>query len=563
MVKYFASFISGLILMTSNTLQAQAPATLQHSRPERPRLVVGLVVDQMCWDYLYRYSERFEARGFKRLLEEGYNCHNTRINYIPSVTAIGHASVYTGSVPNVHGIAGNNFYIGGKPMYCTEDKSVQPLGQPADYNTPELQKPGQMSPRNMLSTTIADELRLATNFTSRIIGIALKDRGAILPAGHSANAAYWFDDKSGNFITSTYYMDKLPRWVEQFNRRKLPESYLRDGWKPLYALRTYKNSTADANDYERAWGDIPATLPLDTRELMKKEGFGVIRTTPMGNDLTFDMARAAIEGEELGSRKDSTDFLALSLSSTDYIGHRYATYSVEVEDTYLRLDKALADFFAYLDRRYGKDGYLFFLTADHAAAHNNTFLRDKKLPEGSWRTDISARRIDSVCRAVAGLDLKLLKDISSYQIFFDEDLIDQYNVDRDKLYSAVARVVEHEEGIAYAVRADRAELESITPDIKSRIINGYNRHRSGAIFVVPHPSWQSAGSSNPRRGTNHAVWSPYDTHIPLIFMGKGIRAGHLFREVNITDIAPTLAYLLKTQLPNGCVGRPIVELLGN
>ncbi|MDO4691627.1 MAG: alkaline phosphatase family protein [Porphyromonadaceae bacterium] len=516
-----------------------------------------MVVDQMCWDYLYRYNSRFVEGGFKRLLNEGFNCHNTRINYIPSVTAIGHASVYTGSVPSIHGIAGNNFYSACKSLYCTQDDSVQTVGA-------EHGKSGQMSPRNMLSTSITDELKLATNFRSRVIGVALKDRGAILPAGHSADGAYWFDDQSGNFITSTYYMDKLPRWVERFNNRKLAKKYLRDGWKPLHKKRTYTESIEDENDFEQPWKEIAtATLPLDTRKLEKELGLGVIRTTPMGNTLTLDMAKAAIEGEELGMPRENgdTDFLTISLSSTDYIGHRYATYSMEIEDTYLRLDQELKEFFDYLDGRYGKDGYLFFLTADHAAAHNLTFLESKKLPGRAWRSDIARQKVREICDAQLGADSKVFIDISNYQVFLDEAKIDELGANRQKLYDAIRRELANMPGVAYAVQADRAGAASLPEDIRTRIVNGYNHSRSGSIFVVLHPGWYGHGSDKRAQGTSHAVWSPYDTHIPLIFMGHGVESGHLYREVHITDIAATLAFMLKTQLPSGCIGRPITEIL--
>ncbi len=193
----------------------------------RPKLVVGIVVDQMRWDYLYRYFSRYQDNGFKRLLNEGFSCENTQVDYIPTFTGPGHTCIYTGSVPAIHGIAGNDFIIQatGKSMYCTEDTSVQTVGSTS--------KAGQMSPRNLLTTTVTDELKLATNFRSKVIGIALKDRGGILPAGHTADAAYWFDDKTGNWITSTYYMKELPQWVKDFNDQKLPETYLKLDWNPL------------------------------------------------------------------------------------------------------------------------------------------------------------------------------------------------------------------------------------------------------------------------------------------------------------------------------------------
>lgn len=525
----------------------------RHQAPNRPRVVVGMVVDQMSWDYLYRFNDRFVNGGFRRLLSEGFNCQNTRISHIPSVTAIGHATIYTGSVPSIHGIAGNNFQIDGKPIYCTEDKSVESVGAPNGPN-------GQMSPRNMLTTSITDELKLATNFSSRVYGVSIKDRGAILPAGHSADAAYWFDDVSGNFISSTYYMKELPRWAKRFNERRLPEKYLSSDWQTLHHSSTYKASVPDANAYEEPWGDVPATLPLPLKRLSREHGFGVLRTTPWGNTVTLDMAMALIDGERLGSRRDSTDFLAISLSSTDYIGHRYNGLSVELEDTYLRLDRDLERFFGELDKRFGKDGYLFFITADHAIAHNTTFLKERKLPGRVWRTDIAKRTADSVTHALLGTNESVITAISNYQIFLDEDKLTKLNADRPKLMQALCKELSKQPGVAYVVEAAQVAQAAIPEEIRYRIINGYNQHRSGAIFVILHPGWQSGRSDKPQLGTNHAVWAPYDTHIPLIFMGHGIKPGYLYREVHMTDIAPTLAFLLKTQLPSGAIGKPITEL---
>lgn len=547
---------STLLLLTAlligQNLQASPPSD-PAPYANRPRIVVGLVVDQMSWDYLYRYNDRFsEHGGFRRLLAHGFNCHNARIDYIPSVTAIGHASVYTGSVPSIHGIAGNSFYIDGKQVYCTEDKSVRSVGS-------EDSPSGQMSPRNLLTTTIADELKIATNFRSRTIGISLKDRGAILPVGGSATAAYWFDDKSGNFISSTYYMEELPRWAERFNARKLPMKYLQEDWKPLKRLSSYTQSIEDNNPYEHSWDELPPTLPLLTHKIVQKKGVGIIRSTPMGNTLTLEMAKAAIEGERLGSRRDSTDFLAISLSSTDYIGHRYATFSVELEDTYLRLDRDLGNFLNYLDKQYGSGGYLFFITADHAVAHNTAFLASRKLPGRQWRVDQAKARLDSVAREQLGTDDKVVLKLMNYQVFLDEKKLKALKADRPKLIKALCEVLTEQEGVAYAIDAQASAQTAIPEAIRSRIINGYNQHRSGAIFIVPHPGWV-AGRGKAEQGANHAVWAPYDTHIPLIFLGHNIKAGSLYREVHMTDIAPTLSMLLKTQLPSGCIGKPITEL---
>ena len=343
---------------------------------QRPKLVVGIVIDQMRWDYLYRYQKRYTDSGFMRLLNEGFSCENTVIPYVPSVTAIGHTCIYTGSVPSIHGIAGNNFVKNGKKVYCTDDDTVKPVGSTSEA--------GLMSPRNLWVTTIGDEMKIASNGRAKVVGVALKDRASILPAGHNPDGAFWFDDKSGNFITSTYYMNQLPKWVEAFNNKKLPEHYLSEKWNTLYPKDTYTESTSDENEYENGIKKgVKATLPLNLPELYKKYGYNIIRNTPFGNSLTFDMAKAAIDGEQLGA-DDETDLLAVSCSSTDYIGHQVGTHAVETEDTYLRLDKAIADFLSYLDAKVGKGNYLVFLSADHGAMNNARFLQDRRIPAGNW-----------------------------------------------------------------------------------------------------------------------------------------------------------------------------------
>ncbi len=544
------SLCLGLCLFFGTGLKAEKPQANKHNRP---RIVVGMVVDQMCWDYLYRYYDQFGEGGFRRLMNEGFNCENARINYIPSVTAIGHSTVYTGSVPSIHGIAGNYFFENGQGMYCTGDKDVQAVGVAPC-------RAGQMSPRNLKTTTITDELRLATNFRNKVIGVAIKDRGAILPAGHSANAAYWFDDKSAKFITSTYYMDTLPQWLIDFNKQELPKKYLGQTWALLKDKSSYSASSQDANDFEGSFvKGKPATLPLDLAKLSKKFSYGLIRSTPFGNQLTLDLAKATIEGEAMGQGSE-TDFLAVSLSSTDYVGHRFGTFAQETEDTYLRLDRELSKFFSFLDEQFGKDGYVFFLTADHAAAHNVTFVEAHKLTGRAWKRKMVLDKLQKYCQQVAQTEEKLILDIANYQVFFNEKKIDDLHIDRAKLYKAVCTFLEKQEGVNYAVLAKEAQTTAIPEEIRMRIINGYNHNRSGAIFVVLNTGWYAHDGEGKAQGTSHAVWAPYDTHIPLIFMGRNIKAKKLYREVYMTDISATLAFILKTQLPSGCIGKPIVEI---
>jgi predicted AlkP superfamily pyrophosphatase or phosphodiesterase len=531
-----------------------APAADANALP-RPKLVVGIVIDQMRWDYLYRFYGRYGDNGFKRLLNEGFSCDNTQVDYIPTFTAPGHTCIYTGSVPAIHGIAGNDFIIQatGQSMYCTEDTSVQTVGSTS--------KAGQMSPRNLLTTTVTDELRLATNFRSKVIGIALKDRGGILPAGHSANAAYWFDDKTGNWITSTYYMKELPKWLTDFNDQKLAENYLKQDWNPLYPVDTYVQTLPDNSKYEGKFkGADSPTLPVKTSALYKGS-LGLIRATPYGNTLTLDMAVAAINGEQLGQH-DVTDFLAVSFSSTDYIGHQFGPNSVEIEDTYLKLDQNMASLFNFLDAKLGKGNYTVFLTADHGAAHNTAFLNDHGIPANTWDDSATADSLNKMLAAKYKVS-HLILNLENYQVNFNNQAIKVTNLDIDALKKDCIDYLQRSRGVAYAIDMQKTQTADVPEELRSRIVNGYNPGRSGAIQIILFPGWftgHAPGDGGPT-GTTHGTWNPYDTHIPLVFMGWGIPHGHLVRETHMTDIAPTVAALLHIQAPNGNIGKPIPEAL--
>ncbi len=519
----------------------------------RPKLVVGIVVDQMRWDYLYRYYQRYQKDGFKRLLNEGFSCENTMLNYIPTYTAIGHSTIYSGSVPAISGIAGNNFIIQatGKSMYCTDDDSVTSVGSDSDA--------GKMSPKNLLVSTVTDELRLATNFHSKVIGVALKDRASILPAGHAANAAYWFDDKAGKFISSTYYMTQLPGWVNEFNKKNLAEKYLKQDWNTLYPIESYTQSCPDDNSYEGKFkGTSAPVLPVRTSELYKEAGLGLIRNTPYGNSLTLDMAKAALDGEALG-QGEYTDFLAVSFSSPDYIGHQFGPNSVEVEDTYLRLDKNIATLLHYLDQKVGKGNYAVFLTADHGAAHNVGFLTDHKIPAGAWNEKDIIKGLNTLLQQkynVADLVLSAM----NYQIHFNNETIAANHLNVEDLKPICIDFLNKKEGVAWAVDMNKVNEANLPQAVRERTMNGYNRERSGVIQVIMKPGFYESSSLHPT-GTTHGTWNPYDAHIPLVWMGWGINHGASRKSVNMTDIAPTVAALLHIQMPNGCIGEPIVDVL--
>lgn len=551
-------FLTVALLLTASVAFGQKATSPTHGFPPnygkkttkavaRPKLVVGMVVDQMRWDFLYRYYDRYSNDGFKRLLNEGFSCENTLIPYTPTITACGHTCAYTGSVPALHGIIGNNWYdrTTGKTMYCTEDTTVTAIGG--------SDAAGRMSPKNMLTNTITDELRLAQNFRNKTIGIAIKDRGAILPAGHSANAAYWFDGQTGNFMTSSYYMNALPTWVDAFNNEKLPAKYLSQPWNTLYPVNTYAQSTADEKPYEaRFKGQNNTSFPHALAGTMGNS-FGILSSTPFGNSFTLEFAKKALDNEHLG-KGDFTDFLAVSLSSTDYVGHQHGPNSVETEDTYLRLDKDLAAFFKYLDQKVGKGQWLFFITADHGVAHVPGFLKENKLPTGNYSDNALMKALNAGIEKEFGIK-KAVISADNYQFTLDVDGIEKAGK-LEEVKSWIIKTAIRYPGVSNAVDLHKLATAPLPEPLRTMMTNGYNVQRSGDIMVTLFPGWLAGGST----GTTHGLWNPYDAHIPLVWMGWGVRHGKTNRTTGMTDIAPTIAAMLRIQMPNGNVGQVIQEV---
>jgi predicted AlkP superfamily pyrophosphatase or phosphodiesterase len=517
---------------------------------QRPKLVVGIVVDQMRWDYLYRYADRYAANGgFKRMLNQGHTCENTLIPYAPTVTACGHSTIYSGAPPAISGIAGNSWWdkYEQRSVYCTEDKTVNTVGA-ATISV------GRQSPRNLLVSTISDELRLATNFNGKVIGVAIKDRGSILPAGHSANAAYWYDGSTGNFITSTYFMNELPQWVTAFNNKKLVNSYYEKGWSLLYPSNTYIQSTSDNKNYETATLG-GRTFPYNLQPYINKD-FSKVTTTPMGNSLTLEMAKAALINEQLG-QDAVTDLLAISFSSPDLIGHSYGPNSIESEDGFLRLDKELGQLLDFLDSKVGKNQYTVFLSADHGVAHIPEFLNENKIPAQRIKiADITSRLNTMLQNKFGGKKLILSDD--NYQMHLNHHLMDSTVINKQAVASFIVEYLNSQPEIYRAFASEDLNTVPLNATIRKMLNNGYHPKRSGDVFYMLHPADMESWSNT---GTTHGLWNPYDAHIPLLWYGWGIKQGKTNRETYMTDIAATLAALLKIQMPNGCVGQPITEVL--
>ena len=531
----------------------------------KPKLVVGVIIDQMGFDQLYKYHDRYGETGFKRLIREGFNFKNANVNYIPSETAPGHASIYTGTTPAYHGIIGNSWYDRNLGNY---------VGNVIDSNEKIVgsinENPNGTSPKNLAATTITDELRLRSKFKSKVISVSIKDRAAILPGGKSANAAYWFDWEfsPGYFVSSSFYMKKVPKWVSKFNELGKSNIYLNQSWNTLYPLSTYTASSPDDNKYEPSLGGKSSpTFPYDfktMREKYVKSGleYQLLLVSPGGNSLLTEFAIAAIENEELGM-DEYPDILNVSYSITDVIGHTFGPQSVEMEDIYLRLDKNLGELFATLDSKVGKDDYLLFLTSDHAAIPVVSYLRDNKLDGDIARIVEYNNQLKSFLEAKYGAG-SWIDNFDGDQVYLNKNTVDEKKLVLPVIQQEVADFLMTQKEVYLALTAHELQTKTYEEGLRKTIQNGYHPKRSGDVLI----SYNSGTILNPDpqmvvervKGTVHGSGYSYDTHVPLLWMGSGIPKGESVRSVNPIDITPSLAMFLNLQLPSAVQGKPLSEL---
>lgn len=528
--------------------KAQTTTTAENN--SKPKLVVGIVVDQMRYDYLTRFYNKFGEGGFKRMVNEGFNCKNNHFNYIPTKTGPGHASIFTGTTPKYHGIIGNDWFLKDlkQNVNCVQDDSVQPIGTES--------KDGKRSPQWLLSTTFADENRMFTQMKGKTIGISIKHRGAILPAGHTANAAYWLDyehDGSGNWITSSFYMNDLPQWVKDFNASDAAEKYFKV-WNTLYDINSYTESGNDLNTFERIFkGKETATFPYDLEALKNENGnFQIIADSPFGNSLITDFTLKAIDAEELG--KDTiTDVLTVSYSSTDKVGHGFGPNSIEVEDTYLRLDLELERLLNALDEKVGKDKYTVFLTSDHGAVDAILHLQSLKVPGGFFDASKMKEKLNTFLEEQYQVSNIILSRINN-QIYLDHDKIESKKLKLEELKEAISlKLIQYKLIDRVFITSKINQFEEQQGYLENLLNNGHNQKRSGDILYVYNPSVLRDSPWN-RTGTDHGTGYNYDTHVPLLFFGNGIKHGQTFKRTEITDIAPTMSALLGISFPNASTG---------
>ena len=502
------------------------PLQLFSQQAENPKLVVAIVADQMRYEMLNRYEEHFSDKGFNLLRSQGFSFDNCNFGYMPTYTAPGHATIFTGNQPKTHGIIGNDWFVPeeGKYQYCTEDENVKPVGTD--------DKSCNRSPIFLQTPSVADFI--TEHPKSKSYGISVKDRAAILPSGGDPNGAFWMD-KDAYFVSSTFYCKKLPKWLVDFNAKELPTQYMQNIWDLLLSDEEYAGSDADARAFEKTRLNETATFPYDLRAALEKNGKGVIKSTPWANTILVDLAQQLIINESLG-KDDFTDFLSISFSATDYIGHDFGPNSREVQDAFLRLDGDIEKLIAILDQQVGKGEYLIFLTADHGVVDCPT--RNGK---GSYinKKDFKKYLVD-YCIQEYGENL--IRAVANFQVWLDEDKMDELFLDIDHTsYMILNRILEYQNGNAFETGFTQTDvLDCVDPECLT-FANAYKEGLSGDIYFTLK---EGNLLRNSPYGTSHGSGYEYDTHVPFIIYGDGINPGNSKEKIDVTDIVPTVLNIL-------------------
>lgn len=522
---------------------------------DSPKLVVGIVVDQMCYEYLYRYYDKFCDGGFRTLMEEGTNCRNVRYNYIPTYTGPGHASIYTGTTPSNHGIVANDWYSreDRKEVNCVEDSSVMTIGSTSDY--------GKFAPTRLKANTITDQLKL-TYPDAKVVSMSIKNRGAILPGGHMSDGSYWYDFDSGKFISSSFFMNQLPNWVDQFNGQKYVDKMLKETWNPIMDLGAYGESGPDDRPYEHLLpGKTTPTFPYNLKEMTNDSlDYGLFVYTPFANTYLTDFAIEALKNENMG-QDAQTDMLCISYSTPDIIGHAFGPYSVEIEDTYVRLDLEIKKLIKELEKQVGKDEFVLFLTADHAVVPVPQFLMDNKLPGGYFFLD--EHLSDLKLKLTAEFGDSLIEHQDNLNIYLNHETIKSKGIDLEEAQHFIAKEIQTWKGVKRSFTASQLYGASVDAEWMDMVRKGVHHEESGDVVFILEPGFlpKSKDSERARKGTSHGSAFSYDTHVPLLWYGKNVPNQEVFEDLEITSIAATLTHLLYLQRPNALTGKPILPLL--
>jgi len=520
--------------------------------PQRPKLIVGITVSGMQYDYLSVYWDKFSEGGFRKMATNGANCKNARFNYLLTDPSAGYASIATGTRPSEHGIVSDYWYrrVSNEIVNSIADQDQTTVG--GSYGS------GNYSPRALHSRTLSDEMRVKSRFKSRSIGIAMDPKAAILMAGHTATGAYWLDPSRATWITSSFYMDSLPGWVNEFNATNYRDLYLDRTWETLLPIAEYGESMLDNNPYEKGIkGQI--TFPYDLARIsatgQNGRDYSVLMTTPWGNTYTKDMAIAAIVSEELGQH-EVTDMIYIGFNATEYLADHYSTWSVETQDTYLRLDQDIAHLLEFLDDQLGMENVLVYLTAENALAVDPNYLAQTRIPSGffNYRTSISL--LKSYLNAVYGRG-DWVSFYYAQQIYLNQQLIEDSNLSLEEVQDKVARFMVQMNGVSNALPSYVLQQNYFTDGVLNRIQNSYYQKRSGDVILYLTPGWVEHSNV----GSGEFAEFRYTSHVPLIFYGWKINRVTIPYQVSPTDIAPSIASFLEISLPDNATGVVIPDLV--
>ena len=541
------TLLSLIIFMVALSPEARG----QKIPPQRPKLIVAITVSGMQYDYLSVYWDKFSDGGFRKMATNGANCKNARYNYLITDPSAGYASIATGTSPSEHGIVSDYWYR------RVSNEVVNSITDPEETTVGGSYGAGTYSTRALHSRTLSDEIRVKSRFKSRSIGISMDPNAAVLMAGHTATGAYWLDPDRATWITSTYYMDSLPGWVEEFNKKNYRDLYLNRTWETLRPISEYQESMLDNNPYEKGLnGQI--TFPYDLTRLSSDgrggKNYRVLMTTPWGNTFTKDMAIAAIVNEELGQH-EATDLIHIGFNATKYLANFYSTWSVETEDTYLRLDEDIAHLLQFLDDQLGMENVLVYLTAENALAVDPNYLSESRIPSGffNYRTSISL--LKSYLNAVYGRG-DWVTFYYAQQIYLNQQLIEDSNLSLEEVQDRVARFMIQINGVSNAVQAYVLQKNHFTDGVLHRIQNSYYQKRSGDVILYLTPGWVEHSNL---AGDEYAEFR-YTPHVPLIFYGWKINRVTIPSRVSPTDIAPSIASFLEISMPDNATGEVIPGL---
>ncbi|MCF0206678.1 MAG: alkaline phosphatase family protein [Bacteroidales bacterium] len=541
--------------MLTLCVQAVCTAQMESSIPaDRPKLVIGIVVEQMRQDYLDRFWENFDNKGFKKLAINGSYCVNANYDYALTQTAPGYATIVTGTEPSSHGIVSNYWYnrLSNEKVDCIySEKKETAVGGSKDAD-------GRVSPSNMLSTTFSDEAKLFNRGKSKIISMSLSKYASVLSGGYTADAAYWFDYVSGEWMTSSYYMGKLPQWVADVNAKKMPDEYLTRQWNPMLAMDKYNEVLDDSSKYEFGIDGVYKTFPYVYENMAKTvRNYKLLSMIPEGNTLLSDFAVAALYGEELG-KDENTDFLFINYSVPEEIGKLYGPQSIEVQDMFLRLDKDLGHLIEVVEDVVGKNNCLIYLTSNHGVSEIPQYLIDKKMPAGNFRQYYMLALIKSYLKALYG-DGEWILDFTNSQIFLNKTLIEDSQIPLAEIQGKIIDFVMNSAGIANAISSSQFQSIVFVDGMPKKMQNSFSQKRSGDIMIALKPGW----IEDIPYCTDHNSGYSCNTHVPLIWYGWKVKKQKVFTEINITDIAPTVSMALGTPPPPIVTGRVLENIFLN